>query len=445
MEKKRLSFVVLSIILSLAVFSACAGGGGDAAAPAAAPAEDNAPAGGTSTPAEAPGASAEEAIFWINGGIEAETILMFIETEWNPENPDFQIIADIRPGTPNDYFQALTTAFAAGAGPDKFAMSPTEFTQYVRSEIAMSLEPWLRPNVDDFFPASFEGASVNGVIYAIPAHMDLLALYYNRDMLAEEGVDPPRTWEELFYVAGRLTTDDRYGFQICTNMSGYQNFEFYPFLWMSGGDVLADDGRTVILDSPATAQAFGLYRDLINSGFVPRSLPGSNGDITPFATGMVAMQLCGSWAINNLLTNFPDLNFGVVPYPAPALGMSSSSSAGGWRYMVSTFGINPERSGDFLSWMFNEDPSRSALICELAGKFPARHSVAEYMGDFFEQEHFAIFLSDVLPVAGMEPPFPSPVIVAFGEGLQDAMFTDRPLETIVTETAQKIEEAMAGW
>lgn len=452
MKSIKIVSALLAIALMTSVVTACADSSAGTGSSTGTPESSQAAGAGESSGEESEGSDSSAANitqvkdakinYWINSGVEAETIIKIIDTEWNPNHPDFQITASIQPGSPDEYFQKLSTAFASGSGPDMFAMSPTDIVKYVNSGIAMDLEKWIRPNIDDYVPACVDGVTFNGKIYATPANMDLLALYYNKDMLEEAGVEPPTTWEETIEAAKKLSTDDHYGMSIDTNMSGYQNFEFYPFIWMNGGDVLADDQKTVLLNSDATLKAYGFYRDLINSGAVNKKLENNNGDITPFGTGRTAMQICGSWAISDLAMKYPEINYGITAYPVPEKGMKSSSDAGGWKYMVSSKGSDPEKCGDFLNWLFNDDPKYPAEMCMAASKFSPRKSVSEYAGDFYQKAPYDFFVNEILPIAGMEPPFTPEIIKAFGEGLQDAMYTEKALEDIVAETTAKCEEAL---
>ncbi|MEI3211425.1 MAG: extracellular solute-binding protein [Lachnospiraceae bacterium] len=49
----------------------------------------------------------------------------------------------------------------------------------------------------DYTEAAFDRVSRDGVIYGIPLDGDLVALYYNKEILEQNGVTPPTTWDEL--------------------------------------------------------------------------------------------------------------------------------------------------------------------------------------------------------------------------------------------------------
>ena len=53
---------------------------------------------------------------------------------------------------------------------------------------------------NDFYKATWEEASYQGHVYALPYGTDCRALFYNRSLFREVGLDPdkpPKTWKDL--------------------------------------------------------------------------------------------------------------------------------------------------------------------------------------------------------------------------------------------------------
>lgn len=64
-----------------------------------------------------------------------------------------------------------------------------------------------------FLPAALRAGRVGGRLYRIPVRTDVGVLYYRRDWLAEAGIAPPRTFEELEAAARALQQPpQRWGF-----------------------------------------------------------------------------------------------------------------------------------------------------------------------------------------------------------------------------------------
>lgn len=380
--------------------------------------------------------------YWTNSGSESEQIVEVMK-DWNKQNPDTQVKVTMIPGSPTDYYQKLSTAFAAGKGPDIFAISPAELVKYVDSDLAYPVNEWIDPNKDDYFENTLAPITFEDKIYAFPSNMGMLALFYNKKLLEEKGLQPPKTWNELLEVAKKLTTKDRYGLLIETNEGAYQNYEFYPFVWMNDGDILSQDGKKVtVKDNDAVRKSLKLYRDLMKSGVVSKKLETGGYDIEYLAKGNTAMMLSVSPGVQTLNTKYPDFEYGVVPYPVPEEGMEISSAAGGWRMMISSKGQDPKRSGDVIDWMTNQDTEQPISIVKKSNRFSPRKSVIEDAGEFYEEYPMDLFANEILPIAKMEPSYPAEVVKAVGEAIQQAMFTDTSLDQIIEDLEKKSKAAI---
>lgn len=381
---------------------------------------------------------------WITTlGEESDIIKEVTNEQWNVEHPDKKVKVTVVSGNSDDFYQKLSTAFATGTGPDMFSISNAEILKYVETGIAYPVTKWIEPNISDYSPETIEYLTYNGEIVAFPGNMDLMALYCNKAIFEEAELDYPTTWAELIEAANTLATEDRYGIIVQTDtQSGYQLFEFYPFLWMCGGSVLAEDGKTVTVNSDATAQAFEFYKQLLNAPGTCKKVENSNTDITPFGTGRTAMQICGAWAISWLQENYPDLEYVVVPYPTPEEGMASSGVIGGWQYMVSSRSSNPEAAAEYLNWLWNEGIEIPAKASTLGGKFSPRISVRESEAEFYSQYPYNVFLEEILPVSEREPSYNSAVVKAMGDALQDAVYTDKSIKDILKEAQSACEDAV---
>ena len=83
--------------------------------------------------------------------------------------------------------------------------------------------------------------------------MNTIALFYNKKVLAEAGVTPPKTWDELQSAAAKLTKGDQYGFAVDANATYEGTWQFLPFMWSNGGDEKD-------IATPETAEALQLWK-----------------------------------------------------------------------------------------------------------------------------------------------------------------------------------------
>ena len=381
---------------------------------------------------------------WITTlGEEAEVIKKVTEEQWNVEHPDAKVKVTVVPGNSDDFYQKLTTAFATQTGPDMFCISNAEILKYVETGVAYDVTSYLEPNRADYMEGALEALTFDGKIMAFPGNMDVMALYCSVEAFKEAGLDYPETWEELIAATNALANEDRYGIILQTDLqSGYQVFEFYPFLWMNGGAVLNEDGTQVVINSEGAAKAFSFYKDIFAAPGTCKKVENSNTDITPFATGRTAMQICGSWAVSWLRENYPEMEYAVVSYPVPEAGMTSSSIIGGWQYMVSANSARPEQAAEYLNWLLNSDVQIPTDMATKGAKVSPRLSVLENGKDFYSQYPFDLFVNDILPTAQREPIYASNIVKAVGDALQEAIYTDKPIEQILTDVQTKCESLL---
>lgn len=110
------------------------------------------------------------------------------------------------------YQQDLIESFAEGNGPDLFIITPD---MIVRNNNFIYKIPYASYPSKVFADSFINGASIyldtEGVI-GMPLIVDPLVLYYNKDILSNEGiVNPPQTWDELFNLNSTLTKKENNG------------------------------------------------------------------------------------------------------------------------------------------------------------------------------------------------------------------------------------------
>ena len=249
----------------------------------------------------------------------------------------------------------LAAAFAAGAGPDLFFVSPGTIGKYINSGIAYPLNAYLTSKIiSDFSPSALKGVSIGDKIYAIPFEIELIGLYYDADALQAAGVQPPKTWDDLKQAAMKLKTDKRAGITIEVSKSAYQTFTWYPFMWMTGADVFTPDLKHSALDNTGVAKALQLWKDLIGSGAANLRPSRSTTDIGILGDGETAMQICGSWSIPTIEKQYADKNIKLEPLPIPDEG-KPANVAGGWKFMVNAKGKYAADAAKFAVWAFGEN------------------------------------------------------------------------------------------
>ena len=177
-----------------------------------------------------------------------------------------------------------------------------------------------------------QAATYEGELYGLQPVTNTIAIFYNSDILAKAGVQPPTTWAELKDSAKKLTQGKQYGFAFNATADYEGAWQFLPAMWTNGGD-------ETNLTSPEVAEALQLWKDLVDSGAASKSVvTWSQGDVADqFKAGRAAMMLNGPWNIPSLREE-ESLNWDVATFPVNEPGQESVAPLGGEAWSVPVTG-----------------------------------------------------------------------------------------------------------
>jgi len=118
----------------------------------------------------------------------------------------------------------------------------------------------------DFVPGMLGNNSWDDVVYSFPFNKSVRALYWNRDLFAEEGLEcAPTNWDEYRDFARRLTKDtdgdgqtDQWG--TAGQISAWM---FENLLIQNGGSILNESGTEAAFDGPEGVEALEFMVELL--------------------------------------------------------------------------------------------------------------------------------------------------------------------------------------
>jgi len=389
-----------------------------------------------------PAANAEKTkiTFWTFHTNEEKDFMASLGEKYKKVNPNVEIVYQNFPEA--DYMGSkLTTAFAAGSGPDVFVMSPGDFLKYANSGVAMDLTSYYTDEIKkDFLPSSLQAVTVDNKIMGIPFETELLGLYYNKDMFKAANLNPPKTWSELEADTKALTKNKVAGLLVEPSKGYYQNFTWYPFLWQTGSNVIDTEKKTGTFEGEGTEKALKLWGDLIKAGAPQKlSIPLTN-DTALLGEGQAAMQVCGTWAVASLEQKYPKTNIGLVPLPVPD-GGKAATCAGGWKMLVNGKSKNADEAAKFAMWAFAENVDIPLEWCtKVKFAYSPRTSVIQAGKDIYSKGLRNVFTNEIYSSAIGEPRYPAEVVNAVGDALQSVMFSNGDPKTEAKTANDKINE-----
>ncbi|MGP1397819.1 MAG: extracellular solute-binding protein [Inquilinaceae bacterium] len=300
--------------------------------------------------------------------------------EFEAENPDITVVHTHFPYA--DYRTKVAAAIPAGEGPDVVQLFYGWLHDYQEAGL-------LQPLPEDVFdPATIEAEffpmvqamKTDGQYYALPTAVRSLALFWNKRLFEQAGLDPevpPATLDELVATATALTERDGAGNMlvegITAGMTGQDHHWWREVLVRQfGGQPYSDDGTQVTYNDEAGLAALNFYVDLLTEhevaeiGFMDEAQ-------AAFKASRAGLHIDGSFRLG-ALADVRGLEWGVAELPAHA-GVNSNFAS----YWVN--GITSKAEGEkldaavkFLDYLTSDHAMQVWL--DTVGELPAKPSVA---------------------------------------------------------------------
>lgn len=404
----RRHFLQMSGLAGAAVLAGCvAPAAPQAGAPAAGEAEA-APAGETKT-LEA----------WSQmTGIAEESIRGIIDN-YNASNTvgatvEFVYIAQTQ-GSQSD--EKLLTAIAGGTPPPLHYADRFTVPQFAHQGFFTNITDFAESagvKEDDYYAFAWAETVYKGGIYALSFDTDTRALWYNKDIMSEAGLDPeapPTTLDELKTATEALTVRDangritRYGFNPI-----YDQAWLYTWGFDFEGEFQDPETRKITFSHPNNIAAMEWLKGFIDeigledlNAMLAACTGGACNDANDyFWTGQSAMTCSGNWKVAQAHRYKPDTNYGVVPMPGPDGPAPYASWAGGWSWAIPMGTEDVATAFDALSYFCGPE----GQLKYNKDTFHIPTNIAASEDPFFREDPLHAVFMDLLPVSHARPPIP---------------------------------------
>lgn len=262
----------------------------------------------------------------------------------------------------DEYWTMLEAGAQGGSLPDVFWMHSNESQRYMSNDMLLDLTDKIADS-DLIDPANYPEDiwglyTYDEKYYAVPKDVDTIALWYNKAMFEEAGLDYPTadwTWDDLIEAAKKLTKEDgsQYGLAVRNdnNQAGY-----YNMIYDNGGYIINDDKTKSGWDDPKTIEAMEVLEGWIKDGVMPPiETMSENGEDVLFQSGKVAMVLQGSWMVAAYRDNeYTAENCDVVELPKNAATGRRASVYNGLGWAASANGKNTENAWKLIEYLGSE-------------------------------------------------------------------------------------------
>jgi multiple sugar transport system substrate-binding protein len=226
----------------------------------------------------------------------------------------------------NPYYTKLSLATIGDKPPDVAVSHLTRMKTLVQAGLLQELHP------DDlarhgmsaelFNARAWQSSLVGGKVYAIPLDTHPFVLFYNTKICGQAGlldaagrlrtIEGEQGWVDALTKVKRVT--GQYGATQGINNEPASCWRiFQTFYSQLGGEVLADNGNTVVLDHAKAKRVLSFLRTLsVEQKLMPSSID-YQGAIALFANGQAGFHLNGEWEITTFQTAKMPFSMDLVP------------------------------------------------------------------------------------------------------------------------------------
>jgi raffinose/stachyose/melibiose transport system substrate-binding protein len=267
----------------------------------------------------------------------------------------------------NDLRTVLRTRLVSGAGPDVFGYDAGSGYGGVlaKAGLVLPLDDAYEKNGWKIYPWARSRATYGGKTYGVPDSVEELGVFYNADLFAKLGVQPPATIQDLEHIADLakqqglipLAYGDKDGWpgshlfsMAVSNAVGRQGLD----------RILYDTGRW---DDPQVVSAIDVFfRQFADKGYLPTGANGIGYDDANalFYAGKAAMLPTGTWLVSDLAQK---ATFKVGFFPFPSLdGSTATPPAGvGMAWFVSAKSKHQAEAIEFLNYMVSDQAAKQRI------------------------------------------------------------------------------------
>lgn len=293
----------------------------------------------------------------------------------------------------------------------------------------------------DYIPAIYDECKHRGYLWALPTTPATIALYWNKALFEQAGLDPdkpPRDLDEFELYVERLTIVElerdgkpvrvRYD-QLTEAEKQAKDFQIIQLghnpsipgwwlqLWGYWFDGRLWDGQDrITIDSPENIEALKWFRsyperfgkhnlDTFGASFGNFASPQD-----PFLSGRVAMVIQGEWEYNFINKYAPQLRWGVAPFPAkhPEAGAPVTVLEGDV-LVIPRGAKHPDEAFEFIRYVQSQPAMEKLNLGQL--KFSPLAKVSDDFLRRHPNKHIGVFID----LAGSANAHPWPTLPIWNE------------------------------
>lgn len=395
----------------------------------------------------------------------AETTLKLVEVITSPERTEVLqgIVDDYEANNPGvtveivslpwgSAFEKLATMVAGGDIPDVVEMPDTWQALYAGSDQLVSLT--------DHVAGWEHGASLTdktvamgsqaGDLYMIPYGFYLRAMFYNKRLLAEAGIDtPPATMEDFRAASAAVSElDGKHGYCLRGGPGGTNGWIMFSAAMNGSNEFFTEEGVSRI-NEPGSVEGIQFMIDMYQNGYAPKDSVswGFNEIVAGFYSGTCAFLDQDPDALIAIAERMPAEDFAVIPMPVGPSGKAFPTIGfAGWSIFKAT--AHEEEAFDLVAAL--SSPEANATWAKRVGVIPIHkgadqdpHFQTEQFKGWFEELNGEQYVPTTMPTYLEQWGYFGSTLLL--ETSQEALLGQRSAQDVADEWAEFLTGEYAKW
>ncbi|MGE3802391.1 MAG: extracellular solute-binding protein [Candidatus Kapaibacterium sp.] len=363
--------------------------------------------------------------------------------EFEAQNPGIKVeLIDMNWGNGKD---KLFSMFNSGQAPDVIELGSDWVAQFASEGVLLDLTSMPGDSLGRFPKEFLTPGTWDHVVYARPWFVGTQAMYVNKGLLKEAGVEGGtfKSWDDVLNAGEQVSakfkeaSPPRFGFGAAVNDEHRVYKRILSLFWSNGGEVL-DPSGIPHLNSPENIEALELYLTLARNGRFDQQRQIDQ----LFLKGDIAFWVSGSWLMGQITKENPDLDYVVMPLPT--FGEKPAYSFGGGEFLaIDAKTKQKEGAQKLVSFLTSADQALAFCKGLNSGYIPADLSVEK---DPFLQEGPQKGFTDQMKNSRFTPIHPKWLDIEriLEEEIAHAVLGDKEAAQALGDAQARVSEELAG-
>jgi multiple sugar transport system substrate-binding protein len=401
------------------------------------------------------------------GSALADSTIKMVEVITSPPRTEFlkKQIAEFEAANPGikvelvslpwgQAFEKFLTMVQAGDTPDIVEMPERWMGLYANNGQLEDLGPYMANWADNATlgeRAKEFGSTVGGKQYMIPYGYYINALFWNKKLFKEAGLDgPPATLDDFVEYSKKISAiPGKYGYCLRGGPGAFNGMHMFMNIAQGKGGYFTEDG-TSTMNEEGSVKGLQMLADMYKDGLAPKDAVswGFNETVTGFYSGTCAMLNQDPDALLGIAEKMSPEDFAVAPMPVGPSGKSYPTLGyAGW----AMFADSDVKEDSWKLMEFLLSPKANLEWAKIVGVLPI-HDGADQDASFKTEQFKGWFeeLNDPSKYEMVTPPthlenlgnFVDQVAI---KNFQEVLLGQKDAKTVADEWAEFLTKEQQAW